>query len=212
MPPNRLRAAGLLVAFLLGRATAAELPNLQDPKVQYDLGMSQLLGREGPAAPAEGVVWLRKAAVQGYADAQVQLGVCYQQGLGVEKDLPQALAWFRRAADQGNARGQLQVALAYRRGDGVAPDLKQALGYLQRAAEQGHPKAQFELGVAYRDGLAVAPDPEQAAFWLGLAAGQGSMAARMIFASAEQKLSPEQRGRVDARRKAWIAQHPPRTP
>jgi TPR repeat protein len=112
MPPRRLGVAALLVALLLGRATAAPLPDLQDPKVQYDLGMSQLLGREGAADPAAGIVWLRKAGVQGYADAQVQLGVCYQQGFGVPKDLVQALAWFRRAADQGNARGQLQVGLA----------------------------------------------------------------------------------------------------
>jgi hypothetical protein len=34
------------------------------------------------------------------------------------------------------------------------------------------------------------------------------MAARAMFASAEQQLGPEQRSQVDARRKAWIAQHP----
>src|SRR5215510_15051536 len=107
------RLAGVLAGLALARTAAAELPDLQDPKVQYELGMSELLGREGTKDPAEGVTWLRKAAVQGYADAQVQLGVCYQQGLGVDKNPAQALAWFRRAADQKNSRGELQVGLAY---------------------------------------------------------------------------------------------------
>src|SRR5215471_7429314 len=124
------RSGALLAALALARAAAADLPDLQDPKVQYEIGMSELLGREGGTKdPAEGISWLRKAAVQGYADAQMQLGICYQQGLGVDKNPAQALAWFRRAADQKNARGELQVGLAYLRGEGVAVDLQQGLAY-----------------------------------------------------------------------------------
>ena len=44
---------------------------------------------------------LRKAAVEGDADAQFGLGVMYQHGLGVSKDYVEAYAWYILAAAQG---------------------------------------------------------------------------------------------------------------
>ena len=57
----------------------------------------------------------RKAADQGYADAQFMLGKLYEDGLvGVGKDNGQAKGWYQKAADQGNigaksALSRLQV-------------------------------------------------------------------------------------------------------
>ncbi|MDO5297564.1 MAG: hypothetical protein Q4F00_13225 [bacterium] len=45
----------------------------------------------------------RKWAVQGDAYAQKNLGDCYIQGKGVEKDQQQAVYWYRKAAEQGHA-------------------------------------------------------------------------------------------------------------
>ena len=45
--------------------------------------------------------WYRKAADQGLAEAQYNLGVAYLEGSGVGKDRAEAAKWFRRAADQG---------------------------------------------------------------------------------------------------------------
>lgn len=47
-----------------------------------------------------------KAADQGDALAQYNLGICYDNGYGVEKDLSEAVIWLRKAADQGNAQAQ----------------------------------------------------------------------------------------------------------
>ena len=47
---------------------------------------------------------LRKAAEQGYANAQYILGVCYLYGEGVAKDLKSARRWLREAAAQGDQR------------------------------------------------------------------------------------------------------------
>ena len=55
--------------------------------------------------PAE-VAAYRKAAEQGYAQAQNNLGNCYAYGDGVQKDLTQAEFWYRKAADQGHAQAQ----------------------------------------------------------------------------------------------------------
>ena len=48
----------------------------------------------------------RKAAEQGKAIAQYNLGYCYEKGLGVVKDPTEAVKWYRKAAEQGDAAAQ----------------------------------------------------------------------------------------------------------
>ena len=43
----------------------------------------------------------RKATEENDADAQIDLGVCYQYGDGVERDMAEAEKWFRLAAENG---------------------------------------------------------------------------------------------------------------
>jgi TPR repeat protein len=52
----------------------------------------------------QAVYWCQKAADQGYAEAQYNLGVSYTFGKGVLKDDKQAVYWYQKAADQGVAR------------------------------------------------------------------------------------------------------------
>ena len=48
-------------------------------------------------------VWYRKAAEQGDADAQYNLGVKHANGEGAQQDLSTALTWMEKAAAQGCA-------------------------------------------------------------------------------------------------------------
>ena len=50
----------------------------------------------------EAVEWWQKAAEQGLAEAQFNLGNCYYWGEGVAKDNEKALKWYQKAAAQGN--------------------------------------------------------------------------------------------------------------
>lgn len=45
----------------------------------------------------------RKAAVQGNAEAQLDLGILYEFGYNMPKNDVNALAWYLRSAEQGNA-------------------------------------------------------------------------------------------------------------
>ena len=45
--------------------------------------------------------WCRKAADQGYAAAQYNLGIMYDNGHGVEQSNEKAAEWYRKAANQG---------------------------------------------------------------------------------------------------------------
>ena len=50
--------------------------------------------------------WYRLAAKQGYAVAQLALGVTYIQGWGVPQNDKTAVKWYKLAAEQGDAVAQ----------------------------------------------------------------------------------------------------------
>jgi len=52
------------------------------------------------------VSWFRKAADQGFAEAQYRLGDMYARGLGVAKSDAEATRWFKLAAAQGHERAR----------------------------------------------------------------------------------------------------------
>jgi TPR repeat protein len=60
------------------------------------------LGRGVPKDPAKAVEWYRKAAEQGLATAQYDLGNMYNVGRGVPKDQTKAMEWYKKAVDQGD--------------------------------------------------------------------------------------------------------------
>ncbi|HDR2334007.1 TPA: SAM-dependent methyltransferase, partial [Enterobacter kobei] len=68
----------------------------------------------------------RKAAEQGDAGAQCNLGLMYANGQGVVQDDQQAAAWFRKAAEQGYADAQCNLGVMYAEGRGVPQDALQA--------------------------------------------------------------------------------------
>ena len=59
-----------------------------------------------PQDDAEAVTWLRMAAEQSYADAQVGLGLLYARGDSVPQDYVVARMWFNLAAAQGQKNAQ----------------------------------------------------------------------------------------------------------
>src|SRR5277367_6058522 len=52
---------------------------------------------------SRGLMYLRKAADQGNADAQFNLGGMYEKGYQLPQDYAEAAEWYRKAADQGYA-------------------------------------------------------------------------------------------------------------
>ena len=73
-----------------------------DVEAQFDLGT--LLDTDKVSAweaNRRAAYWYRRAADQGHADAQYNLGCMYAKGLGVEHDNEEARRWWHRAAEQG---------------------------------------------------------------------------------------------------------------
>jgi TPR repeat protein len=94
------------------------------------------MGRGVAPNHVEALKWFRKAAEQGVADAQNDLGACYAKGEVVSQDYEEAAKWFRKAAEQGHPRAQYSLGLVYARGLGVPQNYLSAYKWYSLAAAQ----------------------------------------------------------------------------
>ncbi|MBF7728681.1 tetratricopeptide repeat protein [Pseudomonas sp. N040] len=90
--------------------------------------------------------------------AQYAMGVLYENGFGVSKDLPQAAAWYLKAAEQGNSDAQYNLGAMHEHGVGMPVNYPEAARWYRPAAEQGDIDALSNLGVLYQNGQGVAQD------------------------------------------------------
>jgi len=123
---------------------------------------------------AEVVKLYGKAAEDGNAKAQFNLGFCYGKGQGVAQDYAKAVEWWQKAADQGYAPAQFALGLSYKMGLGVPQDYAKAIEWYRKAADQGDAQAQSGLGICYDNGQGVVADHAKAAEWYRKAAEQGN--------------------------------------
>ena len=115
-----------------------------DLDAQCSLGVRYRYGIDGTAQdPAKAVGWFRKAADQGHAEAQYELGKCYAEGVGVDQDPAEAIAWYREAADRGDMMAQFALGLCYAEGFGVEKDNDEAVYLLQDSIDQGFADAEM---------------------------------------------------------------------
>jgi TPR repeat protein len=131
-------------------------------------------------------------AEQGNASIQYKLGLMYEEGKGVEKDLAMALQWLQRAAEQNFSKAQLLIGRKYYTGAGVPRDLTKAAEWYRLAAEQNDAEAQYILGIMYELGQGVPQDFVLAYQFFLLSAAQGHTAATTSRGEMDTKLSPEQ--------------------
>lgn len=72
-----------------------------------------------------------------YAQAQYNLGICYKNGLGVEKSYDEAAKWFQLAAEKNYANAQYELGLYYISSylSGNILDKETGIMWLKKAAE-----------------------------------------------------------------------------
>lgn len=140
-----------------------------DVTAQFSLGSNLYFAT---TRTSEAVEWFRRAAEQGHADAEVQMGQMYDFGFGVPQDDRQALEWYRRAAGHGSAVGQRSVGDFLQKGRAVAADATEAVRWYTRAAEGDDLRAQYLLGQALFSGTGAVRDYVTAYLWFTIAAGQ----------------------------------------
>lgn len=97
---------------------------------------------------------------------------CYDYGVGVGKDIGNALKWFHKSAEKGMCYSQYMLGMIYGY-EVVPPDGAKAAAWFQKAAEQGHSDAQLKLGCFYQRGCGVKRDDQKAFQLFEQAAAQG---------------------------------------
>lgn len=167
-------------------------------EAQFRLGGSFDRGDGVLANALDAVRWYRAAAEQGHADAQARLAeLCfhgsaqtpgtaptaavlntlYPNGVGLDRDVGEAVRWARVAAERGVASAQALLGCILSNGVDRAPDYGEARHWYERAAEQGHAGGQLGLGTLLAGGYLGPPDPAGAAVWFARAGAGGEKAA-----------------------------------
>ena len=94
--------------------TVYEMAKNGDLKSQLDLANSYFYGRTGFKKDYSlAAYWYRKAAVSGSASAQFNLALCYDGGLGVERNEMEAFRHYKLSSEGGLPQAKYNVAVIY---------------------------------------------------------------------------------------------------
>ena len=122
--------------------------------------------------------YLRQAASQGHTEAQYQLSVCYDRGIGVRRNITEAAKWCQMAAFGGHAKAQSEIGYCYEYGQGVVRNIKEAVSWYEMASAQGNIEAKNNLAFCYQKGRGVHKDVKEAIRLYGEAAAGGHASAQ----------------------------------
>lgn len=164
-------------------------------------------GRTFGVRDAEAEMWdardVRARAEAGDAEAQNDLGCCYNTGNGVAVDKSEALRWIRAAAAQGNEDACFNLGLYHAHGwGGLKRDNREALKCYLLAAKKGHVGAWVNLGDLYWRGAGVTMDRAEAMRWWLKAARNREADACMIVGYKYGKGTGVRRNMAKAR--TWL--------
>lgn len=88
--------------------------------------------------------------------AQYNLGRCYENGNGVEKNINKAIEWYTKAAEKGYVDSQYKLGEMYNYWKTIK-NLNKAIYWYSKAAEQGHENALPRLGYCYEEVMTASP-------------------------------------------------------
>lgn len=170
---NYFKAGNIVEGYALYEKAA----ELGDANAQFEMGTSITVGKiDRPLS--DGVKWLELAAKNNHIQAINNLAICYQQGIGVEKDMKKAFSLYSLAVSKGDAMAEFNVGQAYYFGLGVERNLSKALECVERAADAGCVNAYYMLGQIYENGektrdFEIVQDIDTAMAWYSKAAEKG---------------------------------------
>lgn len=142
------------------------------------------------------------------AKENYELGLCYEEGKGVKRDLTQAIAYYKKAADLGSKEAKAKLIEIeemeglienvynqlypnndsehfYNRGmhKKEINEYGEAFQCFKKASELGHVAGIYELGLCYKNGKGTTKDLDQAKLYLHQAMEANYLDAHVAYAS-----------------------------
>lgn len=141
------RIAALVVVFGLSASAVRAGEDAAAPAGQAQQQVS--------VTPAELLALLTSEAEKGNAQAMVNLGQLYENGMGVRRNFTTAFEWYAKAAQAADPQGYMRVGAAYEIGLGTPVDLEKAFQNYEKAASLQLPDGLYKLAEMYIHGLGV---------------------------------------------------------
>lgn len=135
-----------------------------------------------PNGKERGLACFRRSAGMGSGWGTCNLGICMEQGLGVEAAPRQAFWLYQQAVEMGSLSAVCNLGVCYEQGIGTTSDQKKAVELFRRAAEHGSSRGQRLLARCLEQGLGLPQDQKAALEWLRTSALQGDASSQAELA------------------------------
>lgn len=172
----RRAVAGGNVQALNAWGTLTFAKAMNDPTLRMDTNAFAKTMREGFRC-------FRRAAAKSDANGLCNLGTCYLQGLGCERNAALALGAFRAAAEAGHTEAMNNVGGLYRDGVGTVKSPAKAARWFAKSAEMGNSYGQLNLALALLRGDGESRNESRAVELLKASAAQGNSEAMECLAA-----------------------------
>ena len=83
------------------------------------------------------IYYQNKSAEMGNVSGMYNVGYCYQNGIGVEKDEHKTFVYYQKATEIGNVNWSIQYWICYRNGIGVEESKHKAFHLLPKVNRDG---------------------------------------------------------------------------
>ncbi|KAK8876676.1 hypothetical protein M9Y10_006896 [Tritrichomonas musculus] len=125
--------------------------------------------------------WFLLSEIQ-QPESKYQLGLLYEEGKIVPKNINKAWNYYRIAADEDILEAQYKFgSFLINNKDCTDEDVFKAIHYFTKEAEKNHCESQFSLGMIYYDFINVCDDINKAVHYITLAANQNHKEAQYFL-------------------------------
>lgn len=145
------------------------------PDAQYRLARMYKDGNKTDINIVEAAEWMRSAAEQNHAQAQLEYGDMLFDGAGIEQDIAQAKYLYQMSADRGNNDARIKVAALT--GDTEDNVREKTLKLFEELASRGDPHMQYRHGDLLMRAALNDEDRKKASGWFSKASEKGHLEA-----------------------------------
>lgn len=125
----------------------------------FNLASIYYFGKDtGKVNIEESINWYKKAIECGYGEGASAIGIIYEEGYHVEKNLAKAMEYYRLADELGDSNGALRLGDLYFNGGYVKKNYSEAMKLYEKSARLGNPLAFYNIGNMFKEGLGVEVD------------------------------------------------------